>query len=116
MHGCARAVTAKRVTRVGRSGHICRTQINVRNDIDSFGLRGTTTMWAAVSFSLVTIATAFFLAGPIVALVMTMFLSAGLMLTTHLMRRQSLSQTAGTLTVVRALSSQSETMLQRKAS
>ena len=88
----------------------------MRNDIDSFGLKGTTNMWAAVSFSLVTIATAFFLAGPIVALVMTMFLSAGLMLTTHLMRHRASSQTAGSLTVVRALSSQSDTLLQRKAS
>lgn len=73
-------------------------------------------MWAAVSFSLVTIATAFFLAGPIVALVMTMFLSAGLMWTTHLMRQRSVSQTAGALTVVRALSNQSDALLERKAS
>ncbi len=72
-------------------------------------------MWAAVSLSLVTIATAFFLAGPVVALVATMFLSAGLLLTTHLMRQRAISQTAA-LTVVRALSSQSYTLLQRKAS
>ncbi|MBC5806174.1 MAG: hypothetical protein DLM53_08960 [Candidatus Eremiobacter antarcticus] len=89
----------------------------MHNDIDSFGLRGTTNMWAAVSFSLVTVVTAFVVAGPIVALVMTILVSASLLLASHIMRGQSRTQKAGMLTVLKAQPSTVDlSVLQRKAS
>ncbi len=74
-------------------------------------------MWAAVSFSLVTVGTAFVVAGPIVALVMTILVSATLLLTTDLMRRRALAQAnGGTLTIVKAVPGQASSLLERKAS